>query len=202
MIIYGTNTARIKTKDMPKVQCSNCNETGYKKMSRYVKYVHLFWIPTFPYGTDGLSQCTNCDFILNYDEMYRSEQDHFNEFKEFARLPIWSFSGVILVLGVILWAIISNDLDDKATREYAMAPMKGDVCYLKWAPESFSTLRVSGVLDDSLWVNFNVYETSQQSGINDIDVNSNYSTDTMVISQAYLMDMLDLEQIIEIKREE
>lgn len=202
MIIYGTNTARIKTKDMPKVECTRCNETGHKKMSRYVKYVHLFWIPTFPYGTEGLSQCTNCDYVLNYDEMYRSEQDHFNEFKEFARLPIWSFSGVILILGVILWAIMSIDIDNKLTRELAESPMTEDVCYLEWGPNSYSTFRISEIAGDTLFVNFNEMETNKQSAINEIDISSNYLTDTVIMTRTYLLGMLDAEQIIEIKRDE
>ena len=129
MIIFGSNTGLIKMDESPKATCSRCNEIGYLKMSRYVKYFHLFWIPTFPYGTESLSHCGNCENILNYEEMSKDEQIHYAHFKEFARLPIWSFSGLIIIAGIIAWSFISSDFDKETTRKYSQSPLKGDVCY-------------------------------------------------------------------------
>ena len=200
MIIFGHNTRLINMQSTPKVQCQNCEETGYIKMSRYVKYFHLFWIPVFPYSTSGLCQCDNCETILDFEEMSRNTQKNFNQFKEFARLPIWSFAGVILISLLISWIVVSEIRKDNLTKEYAESPKKGDVCYIKKATMSFSTVRVTEVFGDSILINFNDYVTDRQSNLKDLDGSSNYSQDTITISKKYLIGMLKSEQIIQIIR--
>ena len=108
MIFYGWDTRLIKMDDVPDAQCPNCQKKGTMIMSRYVKYAYVYWIPIVPFDSYGMCQCNDCDQILEYPEMPYAIQQHYDKFKEKVSLPLWSFSGIVVISLGVAWMIFSQ----------------------------------------------------------------------------------------------
>ncbi len=200
MIIFGTKLVNINLLDTPKVTCQDCGEKGYSKMSRFVKYFHLYYVPVLPYSTSGLSQCDYCETIHTYEEMSKETKKYYAEFKERARVPLWTFMGLFGIITFVFWIFLRNYEEKSLTSQYLSEPKTGDVCYIELSPESYTTMRLSKVSGDTLFVNFNTLMTNLESGCSEINRNTNYSTDTSIITSTYLKGMFESKEILKIIR--
>src|SRR5690606_25053790 len=150
MIIYGWKESKIKTQQMNNESCPDCKEAGSMIGILYTKYFHIFWIPLFPYSKKGVFYCANCKNRFDQKSLMHHLPRAYQNFKSDTKIPIWQFSGLILVLGIVLWTIWSGQADKNREKEYVQNPIVGDVYVYGVEPRAFSTLKVIDVVDDSL----------------------------------------------------
>jgi hypothetical protein len=127
MIIYGNKPVHLKSVQPPTLVCPSCGQTGTIVISAYSKHAHIFWIPLFPIGRLGASQCQHCKQVLELGAMPHEIKREYSNLKAETKVPLWQFSGLGLVAVIIAFTIYSSGEDKKKEAEYLANPVVGDV---------------------------------------------------------------------------
>ena len=127
MIVYGSNSKHLKTEQSKHTTCPNCETKGSLVFSVYRRHAHVFWIPLFPIGKVGASQCQNCQNVLEKGEMPKDIKAEYQAFSETAKGPIWQFSGLVLIAALVIWIKFSIDEDTKTEQQYISSPQIDDI---------------------------------------------------------------------------
>ncbi len=106
MIIYGSKAVHL-TSEQSKATCPSCNTKGSLIVSVFRRHAHIFWIPLFPIGKKGFSQCQHCKNVLEEKEMPEPIKTEYNELKKSARGPFWQYIGLILFFVLFGHSIIT-----------------------------------------------------------------------------------------------
>src|ERR1044071_3132481 len=165
MIIYGRRSTHLKSIQLPNETCPNCNTKGTMAMSVYSQFAHIFWIPTFPIGRDGGSQCMNCKQVLTKQQMPKYLRMQYDQLVAQTRVPIWSWSGLAAIITLITVVTYNARIDKENEPKYMAAPMVGDVYHWKTDGGAYSLMKVAEVTPDSLLIYFNQYEVTKMSAI-------------------------------------
>lgn len=179
MIFYGTRATKIKTGQINNVICPKCENQTSMNYGIYGKYAHLYWIPTIPIGKENIIECNTCKQTYNLKGLPPAIQSKFEFEKQGARIPVWYFSGVILIaliIGFISYSIGEDKVEDS---EQVNDPQVHDVYSLKMDESGYySTMKVVEVTSDSVFVVYNDYEIDKRTGIYKIDKAKNYGENT------------------------
>ena len=200
MIIYGTKAVHLKTTKFPRATCTSCNTQGSLNFSIYSRHAHIFWIPVFPYGKKGFSQCEHCKQELKLKEMPESYKREYDKLKDEVRTPIWQFSGLVLLISLFGWVAVSAENDKTNALEYIAAPAVGDVYEFKTEEGDYSTMKVARVDADSVYVLQNNYAIGKKTRMYKIDKEENYATETYGISRAEIQQMHTNKIIFDVNR--
>lgn len=200
MIIYGTKAVHLKSAQPRSMVCAHCGQTDTTVLSAYSKHAHIFWIPIFPVGRVGLSQCTHCKQTLEYKNMSRDLQLAYNNLQAETRVPIWQFVGLGLIAMLITFGVYSSGQDEKNRLAYVANPMAGDIYKYKTDDNNYSTLKIVSVSSDSIFVSPNKYQTDKMSGIYKLDKDENYPAESYGISRNDVKQMLLDKDIYDIDR--
>lgn len=111
MIIYGSKSVHLKSERSKMSVCPNCGTQGSLVLSVYRRHTHIFWIPLFPIGKTGLSQCQHCKNVLYTKEMTASIQKEYDQLKNKTKGPLWQFMGLGILIITIVCAAISVKLE-------------------------------------------------------------------------------------------
>lgn len=200
MIVYGSKSVHLKSAQPTTTVCPSCGQTGTIILSTYSKHAHVFWIPLFPIGRLGLSQCQHCKHMLETDKMPGELRMEYNTLKATTRAPLWQFSGLALIAFIFLSVTYSNGEDKKKALEYLANPAVGDVYEYKTDSKNYSTLKVMAVSADSVFVSPNEYETNKMTHMYEIDKAENYPDITYSISISDLKQKYISNNIYDINR--
>lgn len=100
--------------------------------------------------------------------------------RKFGQLPdkdgtaIWTFAGLAIVFGIVLFKVIETKTVQKSIVELLTAPKTGDVYEYESSPNNYSTMRIVNVTTDSIFFLENQYETSSILLVADLDLPENY----------------------------
>ncbi|HEY6503901.1 MAG TPA: hypothetical protein VIZ28_08005 [Chitinophagaceae bacterium] len=201
MIIYGTK-ATLLTKETVVEKCQNCGKINTVEISVFQKYAHVFWIPFFPIGKTGISQCQHCKEALKLKEMPEPLRVSYSNLKQQLKAPIWTFSGLALVAVLITWGIVSEKQNDARNAKLIQAPQKGDIFEVR-SGSNYTLYKVQQVLGDTVYILYNQYETNKISGLADLKKKGN--TGFADIAEPFLKKeikaMFDDGDIIDIDRQ-
>ncbi len=200
MIIYGSKAVHLKTEISKTATCPSCGTQGSMTFSVFRKHAHIFWIPLFPIGKKGVSQCQHCKNVLETKEMPEPIKREHENLKSETKGPIWQFAGLGLIAILIAWGNYVSGEDKKEELKFIAKPQKGDTYEYKIETRSYSTLKVVSVTNDSVFVSPNEYEISKMSKIYKIDKPENYSDLIYGISRLKLSDMYNSGEILDINR--
>lgn len=160
MIIYGWNTKNIKQAEIDFYECPSCKEKK-SVLAVFASYVHIFWIPFFPYKKSTELHCTNCQYVSTEDSLGGNDLMAIKQLKSAVSIPKYLFSGVILLVvfaGYITFGIMK---DNEEKQSFLENPQVGDVYLIKDAEElseyNHYFLKVGNVLEDSLWLSVSSY---------------------------------------------
>lgn len=147
MIIFGTRTKFLNAVSTQHT-CNHCN-TGKLNLVYTGSYFHIFWIPMFPLGKQGMTQCPHCKQTLTERELAPQSRTYLNNQKGSAKRPLTHFSGLILI-GVLVLAVILINAFDKIGG-YIRNPEVGDVYQVKGNSENqFVLWKVTAVEGDTV----------------------------------------------------
>ncbi|WP_299435725.1 zinc-ribbon domain-containing protein [uncultured Aquimarina sp.] len=200
MIIYGSRAVHIKSEQSKTAICPSCSTQGSLTLSVFRRHAHIFWIPLFPIGKKGISQCQHCKNVLKTKEMPEPIRREYDILKNKTKGPIWQFAGLGILIVLIAWGSYASAENKKLAGEYIASPMNGDIYEYKIETRSYSTLKVIAVSRDSVFVSPNEYEISKKSRIFKINKPENYSEFSYGISIEKLKEMYDSGEIFDINR--
>jgi len=178
MIFYGTRASNLKNGQIINIDCPNCQTNTSMTYSVFGKYAHVYWIPFFPISKITVAECNSCKKTFEYKELPEAIKTKFIREKEKSpvKTPIWMFSGLGIVVAIIGIVAFLNRKDDENTSLYAKNPKVGDVYYFE-LPEMkghFSTLKITKISKDSIFVLSNSMEIDSKSDIGKIMEDKNY----------------------------
>jgi hypothetical protein len=199
MIIYGSKASRLACETY-NGKCPSCEEQNTVNFYIDQNYAHVFWIPSFPTGKKVFSECSNCKQVLKKKEFTNLMTESYENVNLRVKTPFWSFSGLVL-FAIFLSAIFYMDkLKDEKNAKLILEPRAGDIIELKMDIKEYTLLKIENVIDDSVFVYFNNYETNMPSGLNDLYNEENFSDELYILFKKDLKEMFDEGKVIDIKR--
>ncbi|MEO6819637.1 MAG: zinc-ribbon domain-containing protein [Ginsengibacter sp.] len=198
MIIYGTRNKEIG-KEQVAENCPDCGTFGSIDMHVFQKYAHVFWIPVFPIGKTGVSQCDHCKKVLKLKEMPANLKNVYTDLKARSKAPIWVYSGLAAVALFIVLGIIGSQQKHSRNAELILMPRSGDIFEIKNENSKYTLYKVADVQGDSVFIKINDFETDRSSGLKDLK-NKSYSEDVFGFSKIELKKMLESGEIKDIDR--
>lgn len=200
MLIYGSRVTPLNSKQLLTETCPSCNKTGSMAMGVLSKHAHFFWIPMFPIGKVGIVRCTHCKYTAEEKEMTTSMKSTFSQIKGEVRPPLWKFAGLGILAVLIVWGNFANTNDNEEDKQFLLSPKEGDVYEIRTSNGNYSTMKVTQVKGDSVWVLMNQYESSRTKGLDKIDKPENYMAFPIYHAKQALQAMYEKDEIIEVNR--
>lgn len=190
MIIYGWNSKILKHAPLENIQCENCGENA-TQLGIVSNYIHIFWIPFFPYSKKATMVCNNCSHVRTERKMPPDFKAKVKALKAAVPTPKYLFSGLGIVAALIVFISFSIYSSDQQQQQYLQAPVAGDVYVLKDNEEpsayKYYLLKVKSLEEDSLLVAYNSFS---YNGIPDkLESNDGFYDYTMKIAKADILDM-------------
>ncbi len=108
MIIYGTKATEIANETIVE-KCSQCGTQNSIYMSVLLMYAHVYWIPIFPKGKTGATQCLHCNHITQKEDFTENLTKSYVALKSKSKTPLWSFVGLVILLAFITFFAIRNN---------------------------------------------------------------------------------------------
>jgi hypothetical protein len=167
MIIYGTRVNQLG-KQMLNEKCINCDTQFSVELFVIQKFAHVFWLPLFPMSKTGISQCSHCKQVLKLNEMPDSYRNGYEALKAQTKTPVWTFSGVVVIAGLITWGVVSDKQKDARNSKLILSPQAGDVFEIKTKDNNYTLYKVAALMGDSVLIRANNFETNKVSGLRDL----------------------------------
>lgn len=200
MIFYGRNSSRLKDGQIHNVTCPNCQNSTTMSYSIFGKYAHLYWIPTFPMGKENILECNHCKQTYKLKELPDQVKQKF-ELEKHNGYPFWYFSGLIAIACLIALISYWSKQDDENNKVYIESPQYGDVYSIKSDKDGYYTsLKITQVKNDSVFVIFNDYEIDRRSKIYKIDKDKNYTMEPEGFTKSELKNLFEEGIIYDIDR--
>jgi predicted RNA-binding Zn-ribbon protein involved in translation (DUF1610 family) len=198
MIIYGTRSKQL-AKEHVTDKCPNCGAQNSIDMYVFQKYGHIFWIPFVPMEKTGVSECTQCKQVLQILQMPANLISAFVNVKAKTKTPLWTFAG-LAALGILIIIVVFEIKKDKELNaKLVLTPQAGDIYEVKTKEDNYTLMKIIRVQGDSVYVNFNNYETDKASGIYQLK-EKEYSEDVSGLSKMDLREMFKDGNIYDIER--
>ena len=190
MIIFGTRSKLLNAFGTQQT-CNHCN-TGKLNEVYTINYFHIFWIPMFPIGKKGMTQCPHCKQTLTERELDPQSRNYLHSQKGNAKTPLKYFAGLIII-GLLVFSVVAiNVLDKKGG--YIRNPEIGDVYQVKGFDENqFVLWKVTAVEGDSVVFVTHKNNALSQAEINDETVfgklDADFTPSTLKMSKSNIKSM-------------
>ena len=160
MIIYGWNSKNIKQAELEAYNCPECGEKQ-SAIAIFSHYVHIFWIPIFPYKKSAKIACGHCQLATEEKSMPEEMKETIGQLKSSVSTPKSLFSGLLLLMIAVAFFSFRSFKNEQLEQSYIESPQIGDVYVLKDLEESSEYkhyfMKLNEIENDSLWVSFNSY---------------------------------------------
>ncbi|WP_350288413.1 hypothetical protein [uncultured Croceitalea sp.] len=200
MIIFGHRSTHLKSAQLRNVKCPNCETQDQMTASVYGRHVHIFWIPIFPAGKTGVFECQHCHKGFKKKGLGEDGKLAYKNFKSTVKTPLWKYSGLAIIALLICWGFYASKQKDNRVAELVKQPAMFDKYTFKTETGYFSTFKVVEVFQDSMYINYNNYETDRRTGVDDIDLKKNYSDEIYVLTNKDILSMHNRGDIEDIER--
>ena len=200
MIIFGHRSTHLKSAQLRNVKCPNCETQDQMTASVYGRHVHVFWIPVFPAGKTGVFECQHCHKGFKKKGLGEDGKLAYKNFKSQVKTPLWKFSGLIIIALLICWGVYASKQKEDKVSELVQNPVMFDTYTFKTETGFYSTFKVVEVFKDSMYINYNNYETDRSTDIDKIDLEKNYSSGIYVLTNNDILNMHQRGDIKDIER--
>ncbi|WP_341832951.1 hypothetical protein AACH28_10965 [Sphingobacterium thalpophilum] len=168
MIIFGTRTKVLANRSQSAIgNCAYCGTAQSLFAYRQVKYIHIFWIPLFPYASEIITMCTHCK-KLSYQREIDPQTLQSISSGTIRKTPIGYFAGLVLI-GLFVSAIVIAGISGAKKKEkYLKDPKVGDVyefSYTKDGKTMRTLYRIANLTKDSVIFDLNDYEADSRKGL-------------------------------------
>jgi hypothetical protein len=160
MIVYGWNAKNIRQAPLENYECTQCQQKQ-SVIVIFAKYVHLFWIPVFPYKKTAIIVCTHCKHETEEKAITLGTKDAIQQLKSAVPIPKYLFSGLALITLAIAYFTYKGIKDNEKEQAYLSNPQAGDIYLMKSeeekGPYKYFLTKVRKVEGDSLWVSYSSF---------------------------------------------
>lgn len=198
MIIFGSagkEIARGKTR----AACTNCQEQNSITMYIIQRYTHIYWIPCFPAEKKAISECTNCNQVLETIQFPESYKSYYKDINLRTKTPLWMFTGLGIFAVIMVGAFIASQQNTTENAELVVLPKKGDIYEIKLADEKYTLYKVDKVEGNAVYMLENKYITDKEEGMGELLLKPFYK-ESSPIMKSDLKIMLEKGEIIDIER--
>lgn len=161
MIIYGWNSKNIKQAPLEGYECASCQQKN-SFIAIFADYVHIFWIPLFPYRKSAIISCAQCQLVTREKGMPSEMKAKMKQLKSAVSIPKYLFSGLAIIILAIAYFTYSGNQSSKQEQSMIDKPQIGDVYVLKSPTEEteydYYFMKVNDVYGDSLLVTVSSYQ--------------------------------------------
>ncbi|PWK78998.1 hypothetical protein LX99_01452 [Mucilaginibacter oryzae] len=201
MIVYGTRGKLLKN-EITTDSCPNCNTANSIQMNVFQRWAHVFWIPFFPIGKTGVSQCLNCRQVLKLKEMPASLRLSYDNLKAQTKIPVWTFSGIGVLIIIAIFGYFDGKQTASRVSRLILSPKPNDVYHIKLKNEHYTLYKVNRVVADTVYLALNKYETDREDGLDDIAAKGDtaYDIAQQGLPKSLLADMAKEGRILDIDR--
>lgn len=200
MVLLGTKSTHLASVKAPDRYCIGCEKYDTLVLNVFSKQIHLCGIPILPVHKTGNAFCQYCKKVVEEEQMSELIQHEYQIVKNDIKRTSWQLSGGIFLLGAALALSLVNKRTNHVELRYLAAPQKGDIYEYKTDDTQFSTMKISRVSADSLYLLLNRHKIAQASGLYWIDKAENYQKSTIAFERQKINDMYNDGQILEINR--
>lgn len=198
MIIYGWNNRIIKEAPVDKVTCPNCkNDKMHIRVFGF--YVHIFWIPLFPYKKDVILSCDHCQMGVSGGEL----DDTMKKLKKSVSFPKYMFLGSALLLAFVAYLVVDSHLQDKKELSFLTHPEVGDVYHLIDKEEvteyKYYLLKAQEVMGDSMAVSANGFAYNMVP--KELMAGDGFYKTQYMIDKKSLMELYESGELVKVQRE-
>lgn len=190
MIIFGTRTKTLKSKEISFYDCENCKSKGTVTFLFLARYFHIFWIPVFPISKKGISQCSHCKQVLYANEMSPRMKEDYASASANAKRPITHYFG-LFVIGLFFCSIIYNIYQNSVNEtEYLVNP-KVDDLYKIEKDDTYALYKISEVKGDTLIFKPHNMVANKYFGLSDLEkkYKNDYSDETIKFTKNQIKSM-------------
>ena len=198
-MIYGTSSKKLTTESVYD-KCPYCGLQTSLTLYVFQEYIHVLWIPAIPSGKKVVCQCENCKKEMQLNQMSPSLKSQSEELKARSKTPIWTFTGIALILMVVGIGIFNFQQKKANSAKYILTPAQGDIYEIKIASGQYTLYKVKSVGTDSVFVNPSLYETNLESGISDLISKNSYSDEIFGIAKKKIKQMFEDDQVLGVHR--
>jgi hypothetical protein len=126
----------------------------------------------------------------------------YHTLKAKTRTPIWMFSGLAIVVVLIILGAINDRNNNERNAKVILTPQSGDILEIRTMANQYTLFKIEYVFGDSVFIRPNIYETNKSTGIDKIkDKGDNaYSQEIYGFSKAELKKKFDNGEILNIDR--
>lgn len=97
MIIYGVREKFFKAFEVSQEKCGNCGN-DQSVLYLFCKYVHIYWIPVFPFKKVARLECQHCKAVKDEAEMTDQEKVLTENLKRSSKYPKKYFALTIIII--------------------------------------------------------------------------------------------------------
>lgn len=191
----------IQTGKIRNAICPNCKQKDSLEYRVYGGVIRILFIPTLPNRRITKVFCTACEKEFQLKEFNdRIKQTiKYEKRKKPIKFPIWQFSGIIILISILSFGIYTGIQMNKLEKVYILEPKKNDI-YKVNINGQYSTLKVSNITKDSIFVLLNQFTLNSYKGLDEINIDENYTT-IKSFSRKDILTLYNENTIYEIIRE-
>ena len=196
LLNFGFYDHTLSSKRPKEIECYSCGQKGQMSVNQYLKTFFISYIPLIPVWAWQDLHCVHCQAHLEFSGM---EPELKEKYKAYRRFPIpmpWHFSGLFIILGIILWVQIGKAKEQKIILERAQNIEVNRVIEYKIEAGAYSSMKVFGFDEDYILAHHNQYQVQSPQEINRILEKENYSKDTLYLHRDTLLKMIDKKKVI------
>jgi len=111
LFFFGTRATKVAQRQVKSnTTCPYCESQNSFVATTYGRYFHLFWIPIFPLLKSTILECSHCKKSYAEDELPEQVKTALQKENELnpARRPIWHSCGCLIIVGIIIFSILSS----------------------------------------------------------------------------------------------
>lgn len=202
MIIYGWNTKKLKQAPLENYQCTQC---GQKQSVLHIvaNYVHIFWIPVFPYKKSAVLSCGNCGLQTEEKAIVLGSNATIHQLKSAVPMPKYLFVGLLLILSGIGYLTYGSMQKEKLEAYYIENPEIGDVYLIKSKEDTSEynhyLFKIRDITGDSLWISYSSY--NYNGVVSELDPNDGFYDIMYSIHKNEVKEYSNSGEVVKVLRE-
>lgn len=195
IVLYGRRNTRIKTYKDHQQACKNCNALNLE-VRVYREYFHIFFIPITTIGANVVEMsCNSCGQPMRLESLRK-------HYENVTRTPFYLYSGVILLVGLILTITTLNLKSQNEKATFVEKPQVGDVYLIRKEDKNAATyyfLKIANINADTVTVFHNNLEYN--SFVSQLNAEDYFvKEDKLLYLKSEIKQMLDKMEINSVSR--